>query len=82
MHKVKIKLITIGYLPLHIRLSHVTGWSSDVFELIGGIDNFALRCDSDVPNWRFSDALLKEQLPAHTGADFLLAIVNVPIEEN
>lgn len=82
MEKVKIKLITIGHLPLHLNLSQVFSWSSGVFELVGEIENFALRCDSDGPGWEFSDELLRKQLPAHTGADFLLAIVNVPIESN
>lgn len=82
MNKVKIKLITIGHLPLHLNLKRVATWSSEVFELVGEVDNFDLRCNSDGVDWEFSDALLKEQLPAHTDADFLLAIVNVPIESN
>lgn len=82
MEKVKIKLVTIGHLPLHLNLSQVSSWTSDAFELIGAIDNFALRCDSDGPDWDFSDKQLREQLPANTDADFLLAIVNVPIEAN
>lgn len=82
MEKAKIKLVTIGHLPLHLDLSRTSAWKSDVFELAGVIENFALRCDSDSDDWVFSDALLKAQLPAHTGADFLIAIVNVPIEDN
>jgi hypothetical protein len=82
MDKVKIKLVTIGHLPLHLNLSRTSSWESDVFELAGEIENFALRCDSDSEDWIFSDALLKAQLPAHNGADFLIAIVNVPIENN
>lgn len=82
MDKVKIKLVTIGHLPLHLDLKQVSVWKSDVFELIDDIENFALRCDSDRPGWEFSDDLLREQLPAHTGADFILAIVNVPIQDN
>ncbi len=82
MEKVKIKLVTIGHLPLHLNLRQVEAWNSEIFELIGGIDNFDLRGDSDGPSWEFSDDLLRERLPAHTGADFLLAIVNVPIEAN
>jgi len=82
MEKVKIKLVTIGHLPLHLNLKQVSAWSSAVFELGGGVDNFDLRCDSDGPSWEFSDKLLRDQLPTHAGADFLLAIVNVPIEAN
>ncbi len=82
MEKVKIKLVTIGHLPLHLNLKQISAWNSEVFELVGEVDNFELCCDSDGPGWEFSDDLLREQLPTHTGADFLLAIVNVPIEAN
>lgn len=82
MNKIKIKLVTIGHLPLHLNLNRVSAWRSEVFALAGDIENFALRCDSDSDGWVFSDALLKEQLPAHASADFLIAIVNVPIEDN
>jgi len=82
MDKVRIKLVIIGHMPLHLSLSEVSAWRSEVFELVGGVDNFALRCDSDRGDWVFSDKLLKTQLPAHTDADFLIALVNVPIEDN
>ena len=82
MEKVKIKLVTIGHLPLHLNLKLVSAWDSKLFELVGEIDNFALRCDSDGPSWEFSDKLLREQLPVEIGANFTLAIVNVPIEDN
>jgi hypothetical protein len=82
MDKIKIKVVTIGHLPLHLNLKRVTGWQSAVFELAGDIENFALRCDSDSEGWEFSDALLKQQLPNQFGANFLIAIVNVPIQDN
>ena len=82
MDKVRIKLVTIGHLPLRLNLKRVSAWNSGVFELANDIENFALRCDSDSEDWEFSDSLLKEQLPTHNGADFLIAIVNVPIEDN
>ena len=82
MEKAKIKLVTIGHLPLHLDLSRASAWKSDVFELAGEIENFSLCGNSDSDGWVFSDALLKAQLPAHTDADFLIAIINVPIEDN
>jgi len=82
MKKVKIKLVSIGHLPRHLELTRVSGWKSQVFELVGEIENFALRCDADSEGWEFSDALLKARLPDHAGADFLIAIVNVPIQDN
>lgn len=82
MSKVKIKLVSIGHLPLEFQSKKVESWKSSTFEVVGKIDNFALRCDSDGYDWEFSDALVKEQLPVNTDADFMIAIVNVPIEDN
>lgn len=82
MSKVQIKLVTIGHLPLHLDLSRVSAWRSDLFNLTGKIENFALRCDSDIGGWTFSDDILLTQLPANNGEDFLIAVVNVPIQDN
>jgi hypothetical protein len=82
MDKTKIKVITIGQLPLHLNLRRIASWQSEIFQLAGDIENFALRCDSDSDGWVFSDALLKEQLLKKFDADFVIAIVNVPIEDN
>ena len=81
MSKVKIKLVS-GHLPLEFQSKKVESWKSSTFEVVEKIDNFALRCDSDGYDWEFSDALVKEQLPVNTDADFMIAIVNVPIEDN
>ena len=82
MNKAKIKLITIGHMPLHLNLARVTKWKSEVFELAGEIENYALRCESDSDGWVFSDVLLKNQLPENGDANFLIALVNVAIEDN
>lgn len=82
MSKVKIKLVSVGSRPIHLNLKRIESWRSSVFELDGSIENFALRCDSDGYGWEFSDELLKRQLPEKFNADFMVAIVNVPIELN
>lgn len=82
MDKAKINLITIGHLPLHIDFKKILAWESELFELVGNIDNISLRCDSDIEGWTFSDELLKDHFPIETRADFTVAIVNVPIEGN
>jgi len=82
MEKTKIKLVTIGHMPLHLNLKRIAVWQSETFQLVGDIENYALRCDSDSDGWIFSDSLLKNQLPKQFEADFLIAIVNVPIEDN
>lgn len=84
MEKVKIKLVTVGHLPLHLNLNAVSAWKSEIFELVGDVENYELRGDSDIENWAFSDELLKTQLPSKKtyNADFLISIVNVPLDGN
>jgi hypothetical protein len=82
MSKVKIKLVSIGHLSLEFQSKKIESWKSSTFYIVDKIDNFALRCDSDGPDWEFSDALVKEQLPVNSEADFMIGIVNVPIEDN
>jgi hypothetical protein len=82
MSKTKIKLVSIGHLPLDFQVKKVLRWKSTVFEVFGEFENFALRCDSDGPDWEFSDELVKNQLPNTFDADFMIAIVNVPIQDN
>lgn len=79
MDKARIKLVTIGHMPPHLNFNWAATWKSEIFELVDQVENFALRCDSDSYDWVFSDALLQTQLPALADADFLIAIVNVPI---
>lgn len=82
MSKVKIKLISIGHLPIDFSGKKILHWESSTFEVVSEIENFALRCDSDGPSWEFSDDLVKSQLPTTFDADFMIAIVNVPIQDN
>jgi hypothetical protein len=82
MSKVRIKLVSIGHLPLEFQSKKIKNWSSKTFEVVEDIDNYSLRCDSDGFDWEFSDSAVKGQLPNQFNADFLIAIVNVPIEDN
>lgn len=83
MTKIRIKLITLGHLP-HINLNRISDWKSDVFELVGIIENYQLNCNSDSETWGFSDSLLNKQIPNQDAsiADVLIVIVNVPLENN
>ncbi|WP_068453314.1 MULTISPECIES: hypothetical protein [unclassified Oleiphilus] len=82
MSKVKIKLVSIGHLPLGFDPKKIKNFSSSLFEVIEKIDNHELRCNSDGFDWEFSDHLVREQMPKLNGADFMIAIVNVPLEDN
>ena len=82
MEKVKVKIITIGTLPALFQSDKLKDWKSDVFEIQGVIENIALRDDSDLPNWEFSDELILSNFPKDLNCDITLAIVNFPIEDN
>ncbi|EGQ7838618.1 hypothetical protein ACFM0N_003102 [Vibrio parahaemolyticus] len=82
MSKVKIKLISIGHLPLEFNIKSVGKFKSSQFEIHGEIERLALRCDSDGMSWEFSDDIVRKQLPELGDADFMIAIVNGPLEDN
>jgi hypothetical protein len=62
--------------------SKIKSWKSSIFEVVGEVDSYALRCDSDSKGWVFSDDRVRTQMPAAPDADFTIAIVSVPIEHN
>lgn len=82
MSKVKIKLVSIGHLPIEFNSKKIPKFSSSIFEVVGNIDNHELRCNSDGPDWEFSDDLVRNQMPNPNVADFMIAIVNVPLKDN
>lgn len=82
MDKIKIKIVIVGSLPFSLKETKIEKWKSDIFEVSGKIQHYELPTDSDLPNWVFSDKNLGEQVPTEFDERFLVAIVNVPLEEN
>lgn len=82
MSKVKIKLITLGQLPVDLDKTKLTKWKSEVFEIVGQIDNYTIINNADGLSWEFSDDNIKEQLPKKFDGDFLIAMTHVPLENN
>lgn len=82
MSQARISIATIGHMPSEFDKRKITSWSSDIFSIVGAIENYSLTKDSDGLNWEFSDKNLEEVLPEQFNADFLIAIVNVPLELN
>ena len=79
MRKVRVKVITLGHMPPHINMERVRAWSSQIFEIVGSIENHDIRCDSDGDAWEFSDLLLSEQIREDNSVDFVFAVTNVPL---
>lgn len=82
MAKIKIKIIILGNLPRRFKIEKIQNWKSNLFTIDKNIDYHSLTCDSDIDNWGYSDELISEQLPEFEEASFLIALTNVPLENN
>ena len=82
MPKTKITVATVGHMPADFNRQKIKEWNSSVFEIVDGIESYSLTCDSDGPDWEFTDEALENILPKKFNGEFLIAIVNVPIELN
>lgn len=82
MSKIKITVATIGHMPAEFQKEKLKEWDSSIFEVVDGIENYSLNCQSDGDDWEFTDAALENALPTKFSGDFLVSIVNVPIEGN
>lgn len=82
MDKVRIKIITLGHLPMNFSKKKIENWNSEIFEICKPIENYALYANSDGPSWEYSDETLRSKFPQNYDGDFLFVIVNVPLEDN
>ena len=82
MSRTKIRVVELGNNPHAINFDRIRRWRSEVFSLIGDIERYDLRADSDLSDWSYSDSQLAEQLPPLGEEDVLVAITTVPLEEN
>lgn len=69
-------------MPADFDKTKITNWKSSVFSVTGEIESYSLTKDSDGSDWEFTDSILEEVLPKQFSGDYLIAIVNVPIELN
>jgi hypothetical protein len=82
MSKIKIKIGVIGYLPFEFNRKVINKWKSNIFEIVGEIDDFHFNGDSDTLEWGYSDSLLSKELPIKYDGDFFVGITYVPLELN
>lgn len=80
MEKIKIKVIILGHIPVQFSKKKLLSWKSDLFNIEDNIDEYKLTCDSDLPEWQYSDELILKQFPNKSQADFIIALTNVPLE--
>ncbi len=82
MRKVRVKVITLGHMPPHIQVDRIRIWNSQIFEIVGSIENHEIRSNSGGFGWEFSDSLLSEQVLPDITVDFVLALTNIPLDMN
>ena len=82
MDKTTISVATIGHMPSEFDKTKIKSWKSDIFSIVGDVENYSLTNDSDGYSWEFTDTNLEQLLPEKFSGDFLIAIVNVPLELN
>ncbi|PHZ21489.1 hypothetical protein [Yersinia massiliensis] len=82
MSKIKIKIVVLGNLPHRFDIHKIKQWNSNLFEISEEIDYHSLTCNSDTDGWAYSDNVIANQLPSFCDADFLVALTNVPLEDN
>ncbi len=82
MPKLKIKIVSIGHLPTNFDKSKIEKWNSALFAIQGKIESYTLNNNSDGPNWEFLDETLLNEIPNNFDGDFIIALVNVPLELN
>lgn len=82
MNKTKITVATVGHMPAEFDKRKIANWESCVFSIVGEIENYSLNAESDGNNWEYTDSNLDSVLPKEFPGEFLIAIVNVPLEDN
>lgn len=82
MSKLKIKIISLGILPFKFDKSRIENWNSEIFEIFGTIETHNINTDSDGEFHEYSDNNISKSIPKVDGIDFLIAITNVPLENN
>lgn len=82
MPRTRITVATVGHMPADFNRQKIKEWVSSVFEIADEIESYSLTCDSDGYGWEFTDQALEGVLPNQFNGEFLIAIVNVPIELN
>jgi len=81
MDKIKIKIVLLGHVPYSLRFDKIKEWDSKLFKVVD-IGSYNITSGADLPSWAFSDNNIEKQLPVREMEDILLAITNVPIENN
>ncbi len=82
MEKIKIRLVTVGYLPFKLNFNKILKWKSDIFQVTYQKDEYRFVSKSNTHNWGYSDDILEKELPASFPEDIQIGITYVPLEDD
>ncbi len=82
MSKVRIKIAFLGHVQHNISKEKILRWKSSLFLINAPIDTYTINNNSDIDDWSYSDVTIQNELPTNFDGDILIAITNVPIEDN
>lgn len=82
MSKVKIQLVLLGHIPHKFDLKKICKWESDLFEIVGKEQTYEITSDSNGYSWEYLDTIIEKELPQKNKCDVVLAITNIPLEQN
>ena len=82
MEKIKIKLVTVGYLPFKLNFNRMLKWKSEIFQINYQKDEYRFVNKSNTFNWGYTDDILEKELPDSFDEDILIGITYVPLEGN
>ena len=82
MTKLKIKVISWGQLPFKFDRSKIENLKSDIFEIIGSIETYQINKNSDGEFHEYYDKTVLDDMPDDVVCDFMVAMTNVPLENN
>ena len=89
---VDVRLVTIGYVNF-LTVEKIKNWKSQLFNMVGEIENYPLNADADLGSWGYSDEILENALlkleqkiskrSTYRGnVDIYVYVLSVPLEDN
>lgn len=82
VNKIKIGLKVVGRIPSGLNVNLLSHWSSELWEISSDITHHDLLGNFDSSVGWYSDSALEKTLILPDDVDFMICILNVPLEEN
>lgn len=81
MRPLKVSLISLGSLKYPVDIAYLEGWASQLLKVQHGASIGHLP-NADGSEWDYTDKQLGALIQADSDADFTLALINAPLENN